>query len=188
MFIFDVETLSTESSSVVLSASIIHFEIGNYYTYEQLLESSCFVKFNVKEKIQIYKRVTSKSTLEWWSKQHTFIKDTSLVPKETDVTVIDGLNILKSYISKHPEKEQTFWARGSLDQMVIDSLCVSAEQDPIAPYNVWRDVRTAVDLITETSKNGYCEIVHPTFQRHNVIKHHPTHDCALDVMMLIYGK
>jgi hypothetical protein len=72
--------------------------------------------------------------------------------------------------------------------MCIDSLCKAVGVDLIAPYFAWRDVRTAVDLITETGKGGYCDITHPTFKRHNVIKHHPTHDCALDIMMLLYGK
>ena len=49
MFMFDIETLDAESTAVVLSASIIHFEIGEQYTYEQLLERACFVKFNAQE-------------------------------------------------------------------------------------------------------------------------------------------
>jgi hypothetical protein len=72
--------------------------------------------------------------------------------------------------------------------MSIDSLCKSANQDLIAPYNNWRDVRTAVDLLCSTAKSGYATVDHPTFQRHNVVKHHPTHDCALDIMMMLYGK
>ena len=189
MFMFDIETLDTESTAVVLSASIIHFEIGNEYSYEDLLARALFVKFNVKEQLQNYKRVANKRTIEWWDQQHEFVRKTSLVPDSvTDCSVIDGINYIKNYMAQFPEKEQTMWARGSLDQMVIDSLCYASDQEPIANYAVWRDVRTAVDLLTETSKGGYCDIVHPTFQRHNVIKHHPTHDCALDIMMLIYGK
>jgi hypothetical protein len=129
-----------------------------------------------------------KRTVEWWNAQHDYVKKTSLVPSKEDMSVIEGIDAFKSYIAKYPEADQTFWARGSLDQMVIDSLCYSADQEPIANYSVWRDVRTAVDLLTDTANAGYCEVIHPTFQRHNVIKHHPTHDCALDIMMLVYGK
>jgi len=188
MFMFDIETLSTESTAVVLSASIIHFELGSLLTYEELLANAMFVKFDVKEQMQNYKRVMDKRTVEWWNTQHDYVKKTSLVPSKKDMSVIDGINAIKSYIAINPEPDQTFWARGSLDQMVIDSLCYASEQEPIAKYSVWRDVRTAVDLLTDTAKDGYCEVVHPTFQRHNVIKHHPTHDCALDIMMLVYGK
>jgi hypothetical protein len=52
---------------------------------------------------------------------------------------------------------------------------------------MWRDVRTAVDLMGGGT-NGYCDVIHPLFERAQVIKHHPVHDCALDAMMLMYGK
>lgn len=187
MFMFDIETLDAESTAVVLSASIIHFDIGEQYTYDELMNNSLFVKFDAKEQIAM-KRSIDKGTVDWWAGQHEYVRSISLAPKKDDLTALDGINKIKEYISKYPEKDQTFWARGSLDQMCIDSLCKSVKVDLITNYNVWRDVRTAVDLLTETGKNGYCDIVHPTFQRHNVIKHHPTHDCALDIMMLIYGK
>lgn len=188
MFMFDVETLDTESTAVVLSASIIHFDITEKFSYEDLLERACFVKFDSKEQIQHLKRTFNNRTLEWWNTQHDFAKTISLKPTDEDLTAVDGINKIKAYMAQFPEPEQTIWARGSLDQMVIDSLCYATEQEPIASYAVWRDVRTAVDLLAETAKSGYCTVDHPTFQRHNVIKHHPTHDCALDIMMLVYGK
>ena len=188
MFMFDIETLDAESTAVVLSASIIHFEIGEQYTYEELLNNALFVKFDAKEQIQNYNRSTDKGTLDWWAGQHDYVKKVSLAVTKEDVPAVAGINAIKKYMAQFPEKDQTMWSRGSLDQMAIDSLCKATKQELIAPYYVWRDIRTAVDLLTETGKGGYCDIVHPTFQRHNVIKHHPTHDCALDIMMLIYGK
>lgn len=187
MFMFDIETLDAESTAVVLSASIIHFEIGEQYTYEQLLERACFVKFNAQEQVDLGRSV-DKGTVDWWASQHEYVRKISLARLKDDLTAVQGINIIKEYMAQYPEKNQTIWSRGSLDQMAIDSLCKATKQDLIAPYYVWRDVRTAVDLLTETGKGGYCDIDHPTFQRHNVIKHHPTHDCALDIMMLIYGK
>jgi hypothetical protein len=79
------------------------------------------------------------------------------------------------------------WARGSLDQIVIDSLANRFEMESIIDYHVWRDVRTAVDILYGTI-NGYVNVDHPLFKRHEVIKHHPVHDCALDAMQLMYGK
>jgi len=85
-----------------------------------------------------------------------------------------------------PQKH-TMWARGSLDQLVIDSLAKKFDLQPLTDYNRWRDVRTAVDILYGTT-NGYCEIEYPNFERAACIKHHPVHDCALDAMMLMYGK
>jgi hypothetical protein len=60
--------------------------------------------------------------------------------------------------------------------------------EPVFAYSRWRDVRTAVDLLT-LSKNGYCEVDHPEFlYERDVTKHNPIDDCALDIMMLLYGK
>jgi len=188
MFMFDIETLGTESHSVILSAALTHFEIGTDYTYEQLLDNSIFVKVDVQYQLKELKRVAQKDTIDWWSKQHEYVRGVSLKPTDLDMSPLEAIRALRDYAAQFPEKDQTVWARGSLDQMCIDSLTRQLDQELIFPYNNWRDMRTAIDLLKDTGKNGYCDIVHPTFKSHNVIKHHPVHDCALDIMMLIYGK
>lgn len=188
MYMFDVETLDVESTSVILSASIIEFDPSDTTkTYQDYLDTALFVKFNVAEQIKNYKRTISKDTVEWWSKQHDYVRKTSLVPSPDDVTTIEGIDLLKDYIGDNASNS-TFWARGSLDQMVIDSLCKVAGQELIAPYHVWRDIRTALDCLTETSRNGYCKLKIDFDVGAHVVKHHPTHDCAYDIMMLVHGK
>ena len=187
MFMFDVETLGVESNAVVLSAAMIHFDPEMRPTYQDLLDNACFVKFNVKEQADVGRSV-SKSTLEWWKEQHDYVKKVSLNPSREDMTVENGMQKFYDYMAKIPNaSQQTMWARGSLDQLVIDSLAVKFGLEEITGYNMWRDVRTAVDIMYGSS-NGYVEVDHPLFQRHEVIKHHPVHDCALDAMMLMYGK
>lgn len=183
---FDVETLSTESNCVVLSASIIHFDLKEKVSYTELLSKALFVKFDVQSQLQL-KRVMDKETLEWWEKQHHHVRKISLTPSSDDIHPKHGIQKLREYVSRYPG-DHTIWARGSLDQMAIDSLARSVDEEPIIQYNNWRDIRTAVDLLYESARNGYCEVEHPTFQRYDVIKHHPTHDCALDIMMMMYGK
>ena len=184
---FDVETLGVESNSVVLSAAMIHFDPEMRPTYQDLLDNACFVKFNAKEQMDVG-RTVSKSTLEWWKEQHEYVKKVSLEPSREDMTVENGMQKFYDYMAKFPNADkQTMWARGSLDQLVIDSLAVKVGSLEITDYAQWRDVRTAVDIMYG-STNGYCEVDHPLFSRHNVIKHHPVHDCALDAMMLMYGK
>lgn len=190
MFMFDIETLGVESTCVVLSAAIIHVEDGRTdarkYKYQELLDDALFVKFDVAEQIKQLKRTIDKGTMDWWSKQHDYVKKVSLTPSADDVTVVEGIGAINSYIAAHGGAHQLFWARGSLDQMGIDSLCKSAGLDLITRFNNWRDVRTAVDLMCSTAKDGYCQI--PDFDKNDVIKHHPTHDCAYDIMMMLYGK
>jgi hypothetical protein len=187
MFVFDVETLGVESNCVVLSAAMVHFDPEARPTYQDILDNACFVKFDVKEQMSVG-RTASKSTLEWWKSQHEYVRKTSLDPSREDMTVENGMQKFYDYMAKFPNaKKQTMWARGSLDQMAIDSLAVKFGLEEITGYNMWRDVRTAVDILYGTT-NGYVEVVHPLFQRHEVIKHHPVHDCALDAMQLMYGK
>ena len=186
MYMFDIETLGVESNCVVLSAAIIYCDPKQQPTYEQLIDNALFVKFDSKYQIETMNRTIDKGTLEWWGKQHDYVKKISLKPHPDDLRPEEGIQLLKDYIAKYGE--HTIWARGSLDQMAIDSLAKQLDIDAIIMYNKWRDVRTAVDILCETAKDGYCEVNHPNFDRAMVVKHHPVHDCALDLMMLMYGK
>ena len=188
MFIFDIETLGVESTAVVLSAALIHFDPEKQPTYQDLLDNAVFVKIKAKDQIDRLKRTVDLGTIEWWKNQHEYTRSVSFDPSKEDVTAEEAITTLHTYMNKFPNANtQTMWARGSLDQMAIDSLAKKLAMQPITDYNMWRDVRTAVDLLYGTT-NGYCEIDHPTFKRHEVIKHHPVHDCALDAMQLMYGK
>ena len=71
--------------------------------------------------------------------------------------------------------------------MWADSLCAAIGVDPIEGFWNFRDIRTAIDILAETSKRGYCQLS-KTFDRDLVVKHHPCHDIALDVLMLKYPK
>jgi hypothetical protein len=188
MLIFDVETLGVESNSVILSCALIHFDPEAKPSYQDLLDNAIFIKLNARDQIERLKRTVDTGTLEWWKNQHDYARNISLDPKASDVLAEVALTQLHNYMNKIPKAtEQTMWARGSLDQMAIDSLAKKLDMQPITGYNMWRDVRTAVDLLYGTT-NGYVGVDHPTFERHNVIKHHPVHDCALDAMQLMYGK
>jgi hypothetical protein len=188
MFIFDVETLGVESNAVILSAALIHFDPEKRPTYQDLLDNACFVKLKAKDQGIRLGRSVDIETIEWWKNQHEYVRSVSLDPNSTDVPAEDAITILHNYMNKFPNaQKQTMWARGSMDQMVIDSLCVKLDMQKITGYNMWRDVRTAVDILYGTT-NGYVEVDHPLFERAAVIKHHPVHDCALDAMQLMYGK
>lgn len=187
MFMFDIETLGVDSNAVILSAALVYFEPGKNQSYQDLLDGACYVKFNAKEQIAM-KRSVDLGTLEWWKNQHQYVRQLALEPSGDDVTAVEGLTILNNYMNKFTNsRKQTMWARGSLDQLAIDHLAGKVDCQPFTGYNMWRDVRTAVDILYGTT-NGYCEVEYPGFERAAVIKHHPVHDCALDAMMLMYGK
>lgn len=188
IFIFDVETLGVESNAVILSAALLHFDPEKRPTYQNLLDNACFVKLNAKDQAKRLGRTVDVGTLEWWANQHEYVRSVSFDSQPTDLYAEDAIKELHNYMNKIINANgQTMWARGSLDQMVIDSLAKKLDMQPLSGYAQWRDVRTAVDLLYG-STNGYVEIEHPLFNRASVIKHHPVHDCALDAIMLMYGK
>ena len=188
MFCFDVETLSVESDAVILSYAIVYFDPNDKPSYQELLDNTLFVKLDVKDQIKNHNRTMDKSVMEWWGKQHEWVRKVSLDPSPSDVSVDTSLQLLDNYLNQFPNrKSQTFWQRGNIDSICLESLCRNTNRDPIISFNVWRDVRTAIDILYGSS-NGYCDVDHNTFSRDNVIKHHPAHDVCYDVMMLLYGK
>jgi len=188
MFMFDVETLGIESTSVILSMACIYFNPEEKPNYQQLVDSAFFVKLDAKDQVNRLGRSVTKSTLQWWEKLHLSIKQKSLIPSATDVLAEDAIDALYDWQKQFPNNSKsTVWARGNLDQMVLGSLEDKLNREPVFHFGRWRDVRTAVDLLTG-STNGYCDIEHPEFNKAIVIKHDPIHDCAYDAMMLLYGK
>ena len=93
--------------------------------------------------------------------------------------------------SKNP-KNDIIWVRGSIDQIVVDSLCSAMEVDKLFPFWNYRDIRTFIDFNTETGSRGYAEIdmeKYPgNFNKQDVIKHNPIHDVSFDVLQILYGK
>jgi hypothetical protein len=191
MLVLDIETLGVESNSVVLSVGMVYVNDTSPKSYNELLDNAIFVKLNAKEQIENYKRVVSKDTVDWWMKQSEMARERNFIPKPTDLSVTEAISILKTWVAKVSKKGDHCWIRGSLDQVCLDSLFRAAGESTLLDYNVYRDVRTAIDLLyPETSKNGYVD-VDPNlcigFDRSQVLKHSPEHDCAFDAAMLLYG-
>lgn len=188
MFFFDIETLGTDQDSVLLSAALVYVNPEEKPTYKQLLDKALFIKFDAREQVEHYQRTINKSTLEWWKKQPLAAKQKSFLPSEEDVTLRDGIETLHYFIRGHKDyKSSTIWARGGMDEYILHSVEKDAMVDTLFPFWNWRDVRTAVDLMSG-STDGYCEIDHPEFNPNDVIKHDPVHDICYDVMMVLYGK
>jgi len=188
MFMFDVETLGVESNSVILSLACIHFRSDEKPTFRELVDSAYFVKFNVRDQVENYGRRVDKGTLEWWEKQCEIVRKKSFLPLKTDENLKNGIESFHSWIASKNDNKCWVWARGSLDDTLLHSIERQLKVETMLPYHRWRDVRTAVDLLYD-STNGYCKVDHVDFlYERDIIKHDPVIDCALDVMMLLYGK
>ena len=189
MFIFDVETLGKESKAVILSIGCVYFKPEEKPSFEKLKENSFFIKFDAEDQVKRLKRNMTKSSLQWWSKQCLNVRKKSFIPDPSrDVKIEEGLEQFRQWTQQFNDNKCCVWARGNLDQLVLDSMEEQLDIEPIFYYNRWRDVRTAIDLWHDTS-SGYCNVDYANFNPELMItKHDPVDDCLYDAMMLLYGK
>lgn len=188
MFMFDVETLGKESNSVILSMACIHFDPDSKPSPQQLRDNTFFCKFDAADQIKRLHRTVGRTTMDWWAKQCDNVKVKSFKPNTAiDERFEDGYERMRRWAKSKNEPDSYVWARGNLDQLVLDSMEEQLQIEPIFPFKRWRDVRTAVDFLTGTT-NGYCKVNYPGFDPYlHITKHNPIDDCVLDVMQLIYG-
>ena len=187
MFVFDIETLSKESNAVILSFACVHFSDKDKSSFQYMKDNSFFVKLDASDQFKRLKRSYQQSTIDWWKKQCENARIKSYKPSSNDVIIEDGLEQFRTWTKQFNEDRSWVWARGTLDQLVLDSAVEQLNIEPIFHYNRWRDVRTAVDFLYGTY-NGYCDVDYPGFDPFlNITKHDPVDDCLYDAMMLLYG-
>ena len=188
MFVFDVETLGKDSSSVILSMACLYFNPDEKKSYQELVDSAFFVKLDAEDQMRRLKRTCKKGTIEWWSKQCDNARNKSFRPSVIDVTAEEAIESLRTWSTQFPNHDKcVVWARGNLDQLVLDSLEEQLEVKPVFYFSRWRDVRTAIDFIIG-STSGYTKVEYPGFDAAlHVTKHNPIDDCAYDAMQLMYG-
>jgi hypothetical protein len=187
IFVFDVETLSKKSNAVILSMAAVHFG-NNTPDPDVMREDAFFAKFNVEDQVRRLHRHMGKSTMEWWAKQCDNVKKASFTPSDQDVIFEDGYEAMRKWVDSKGEKNTWVFARGNLDQLVLDDIEEQCGLKPVWPFNLWRDVRTAVDLL-HGSTNGYVDVDYPGFNsKLHITKHNPIDDCLLDAMMICYPR
>lgn len=166
----------------------IYFEPDAKPSPKELHDNAFFVKLDAQDQIKRLKRSITKSSVDWWSKQCDNVKNMSFYPSPGDIKLEDGLEEMRIWSKRYADSTKSWvWARGNLDQLVLDDAEEQLEVKPIFQYNRWRDVRTAIDFLYETDA-GYCDVNYPGFNPEiNITKHNPIDDCIYDVMMLIYG-
>lgn len=191
MFCIDIESLGVESTSAILSIGACYVEDARARSYQELLDNSIFIKLDVREQFEKYKRTTDGDTITWWEKQCEVAKKRSYYPRKDDLSVEEGLTVLGEWIKSFGETDAICWVRGSLDQPCIDSLHKAAGIPVPFKYNAYRDIRTALDIIYPDTSNGYVEVDTERcvgFTPEMVLKHSPEFDATYDLAMLLYGK
>ena len=182
--IFDFETLSQEQTNgVVLSMAMLNFAESRFvgdiaYTFDELVENTHTIKFNVEEQGKKYKRQINKDTLDWWSQQGELAKN-QLKPSEDDVSIDQLYNFF--IVNKSANVKKVYTRGNTFDPIFLEYIMRQIHKP--MPYDWWevRDTRSLIEGLSWGTelKNSFipegCE---------NFIAHDPKHDIAMDVMRL----
>lgn len=182
--IFDFETLSQEQTNgVVLSMAMLNFAESRFvsdiaYTFDELVENTHTIKFNVEEQVKKYKRQINKDTLDWWSQQGDLAKK-QLKPSKDDVSIDQLYNFF--IVNKSANVKKVYTRGNTFDPIFLEYIMRQIHKP--MPYDWWevRDTRSLIEGLSWGTdlKNSFipegCE---------NFIAHDPKHDIAMDVMRL----
>lgn len=185
--IYDFETLGQNAiTAPVISLAILKFDhdrfIMNPYTFEELLNSCSYYKFDVEEQVKKYSRVIEKGTLEWWSKQDPEIRH-MMVPAFGDYSISRLYDILFDKV-KIQEAHRVYTRGCGFDTTLMLTLIASTGKvDPTKWWSI-RDTRSVIEGMTIGSDIRH-DFVPPDFAS-KFKKHDPNHDISLDVLRMQY--
>lgn len=193
-FLIDFETLGKNPDSIVIDLSVIVFEndVNNIPTFEELVQKGQRFKFSISS--QKESRTFDQSTVDWWKEQSEKAKE-NLKASPDDYTVKEGIVEFIKHLEDNGIKQgrSQGWCRGmSFDFPVLKSLLQEAfdivDTDSVEPCKFWnqRDIRTAIECYLDvrgTTKTPLHKDILKGFVHHDSI-----HDCAKDILMLLYAK
>jgi len=191
-WVLDLETLDTESTSVILSAALVYFEVKLPFTVAELKQQSICVKFDVADQRTNYKRTVSKDTLTWWSKQSRESQIKSLLPSSADLSAEDGLDALADFFHSHGATKNSYiYSRGSFDNIILESLNRAVGNKPLVHFANYRDTRTFISVMYPAAVNNYVEVdktLCTDYDEAAFVHHDPVSDVIKDICMMLGGK
>lgn len=182
--IYDFETMSQNPvDGVVVSFAMASYDpqrfADNPYTYQEILDKTHYMKFDVEDQVKNYNRKIEKATLEWWSQQNKEAQK-KLAPSADDKSIADLYGFF--IVNKPVNLNKVYTRRNTFDPIFMTSL-MKATGNP-EPYDWW-SVRDTISYIEGLS---YGVDLNPGFIPEGLedkfVKHDPTHDIAMDVMRM----
>lgn len=185
--IYDFETLGQNASKApVLSLAMLSFDTDrmisdyNTYSYEELVDTSLYYKFDVEEQVKKYSRVIETDTLLWWNKQGTEAKRV-LKPSSEDISVSRLYEIMKSVC----DVDRVYTRGCGFDTTLMSSIIASTgKTDPTKWWTI-RDTRSFIEGMLVGATDIRNDFV-PKSVADQFVKHDPRHDIAMDVIRIQY--
>ena len=186
--IFDFETLSKNPvNGVIVSCAMLEFQESRFtslfpYTYDELLEKTGYIKFDVTEQVEKFSRKIQKGTLDWWNRQSESARQMIQPNKDLDVSIVELPKWITDYLSDNPKQLVRVFTRGSFDQIILDSICMDTDQENPIHWAKYRDIRSFIEAL------AYGQVIDNNFMinelKDKFVAHNPIHDVAMDVMRL----
>jgi hypothetical protein len=183
--IYDFETLGQDQqNSVVISFAMLSFSEKRYidepYTYEELVDSCKYIKFDVEDQVSSFARKINIETVKWWDEQGEEAKK-QIRPSKDDKPITQLYDFITNNVDCAKVKK-SFTRGNTFDPMFLQYLMIqTGYQDPFH----WRTVRDTRSMIEGMSfgmklDNGFT----PGDLTSKFVKHDPCHDVAMDVMRM----
>lgn len=194
-FLIDFETLNIVEKATLVEFSVIPFQmdVENPPKFEDLVNGGKKIKFELRHQKALHRRVST-STIAWWKAQGEAAK-ALLKPSKDDMTLFGGHMDIKNWFVQNDIlfKKSHIWTRGEMDIIWMrswysDALGLSdneiSDAMPVM-FNNFREVRTSIEENMGRDVT-YCPL--PNGSLPGFVKHNSLHDCARDILMLIYAK
>ncbi len=134
---FDLETLDTKPSAVILSLGAVRFDPKGI----DIVDFGLMLKFDIDSQTALG-RTVSDDTIEWWSKQDPAIQEVAF--SEHDRTHV---NEALDQFHKFVWNSDRIWSQGSFDVNIMEDLYRMLGRPPAWNYWQVRDSRTLFDFI-----------------------------------------
>lgn len=175
------------SSVVELGAVAFEFDPSNgkIPDYQEMVKNGFHAKFHLQS--QKERRIFDKETIGWWKSQSPEAMKI-FIPSDKDVTVEEGHRKFADWIKGLGlTRSSRLWCRGNSFDLPILYNCLhqaGVTEHSLPGFWCQRDVRTYIEAMLG---DFHTECPLPKGSLPGFIHHNGIHDCAKDVMMLVYS-
>jgi hypothetical protein len=147
----DIETLNTAPDSVILSVGAVKF---NPYTHEDPYDHKHW-RLDIDSQFELG-RTVSESTLEWWGKQASHIRDAAF-SGDNRIGLLDFAKDLNRWLTGSKE----IWCQGpQFDMVMLENLFQQCEHHRNWAYWQIRDSRTLFSLMPVDPRKNIQQDLH----------------------------
>jgi hypothetical protein len=136
---FDLETLDTKPSAVILSLGAVSFDPKTLSIPDEMPRLMLRIDIDAQNDLG---RTASDDTIEWWGKQPAHIQEEAF-SEEGRTSLAESIDQFHKFVWN----SDRIWSQGCFDIVIMEDLYRMVGRTP--PWNYWqiRDSRTLFDFV-----------------------------------------